>query len=172
MSSTKKLTLGKLNLSRYGEEVVVSRLDSYRPPPVVIPEPIPIPPAGPPEPLLAVPKPAKKKKKKPPLPRKERIMRAIGKRSTCRITAHAGLGRGMPGVPKSDDHKAAIGLAQRIKRCEEFIVFAPGSTIGEYVHLNMKEYCKERGLCPYTLRGVAKGKFKQHRGYVCSFTKP
>ncbi|MCR9590411.1 NUMOD4 motif-containing HNH endonuclease [Vibrio alginolyticus] len=31
---------------------------------------------------------------------------------------------------------------------------------------NISEFCRERGLCPYALRDLRKGKLKKHRGYT------
>ena len=165
--SKKKLNLGKFSMGLYDQEAIGTRFDLGRPVPVV-------PPVrkatriGTPEPKL---EPKSTPKPKEPSPIQKRISSGR-KRSSYTNSSGEGLRKGRPGVARSREHRESVSRTLRLQRSKEFIVFAPGSTIGEYVHLNMKEYCKERGLCPYTLRGVAKGKFKQHRGYVCSFTKP
>ena len=49
-----------------------------------------------------------------------------------------------------------------------FICTAPDGT--EYTTTNIPEFAREHGLCKESMRGVAKGRLRQYKGWLCRYT--
>lgn len=53
-------------------------------------------------------------------------------------------------------------------KTHHFICTAPNGT--EYITTNIPEFAREHGLCKESMRGVAKGRLRQYKGWLCRYT--
>jgi hypothetical protein len=66
----------------------------------------------------------------------------------------------------SHNKGTAIKESQKIKLCDVWKVSGPNIE-GEIEIVNMSEFCKKNNLNPSAMSAVARGKVKQHLGYIC-----
>jgi hypothetical protein len=81
-----------------------------------------------------------------------------------------------PGFKHTEEHKLKMSIMQKgkvlkdediLKWCKRFIITDPNGNV--YDILNLNKFCRENGLTNSNMTYVAKGKYSNHKGWLCRY---